>query len=96
MELFKTDDFVHGLTISLIDNNSYDKLDVDIWIDYLLFGSFSVPHSFDIDDDHLGRNTSVFKIFFNPFKTTKTIKIKVKTELYNDLVTMKLLTRPTG
>lgn len=96
MESFKTDDFVYGLTISLIDNNPYDKLDVDIWFGHLLFGSFTVPHAFNINDDHFGRDTSVFKIQFNPFKTTEKIKIKVKTELlYNDLITMNLMTVPT-
>jgi len=90
---FKTDEYVYGIFMELIDNNPYNKITVDIWFEHLYLGSYDIPHKFDIDDDHLGRSTAFFKTQFRPFKTTKTIKIMVKTKLlYNDLITMKLLT----
>lgn len=90
---FKTNDFVHGMVFELIDNNPYRKISADVWFDHLYTGSYDIPHTFDINDDHLGRSTAIFKKMINPFKTSGTINIKVKTKLlHNDLVTLRLLT----
>jgi hypothetical protein len=91
---FNTDDHIHGLVIELVDNNPYPNLEIDIWFDSLHTGTFNVPHYVDINDDCFGSDTSIFRTDFKPFKTTKIIKIKIKTELlYNDKITMQLLTK---
>lgn len=89
---FKTEKEIHGITIDLINNNPYEKIVIDTWLGELYSGSYEISHSFDIDNDHLGRSTAVFKSLFKPFKTSEMIKIKIKTKLYNDQVIMKLLT----
>jgi hypothetical protein len=90
---FKTDDYVHGITLELIDNNPYNKIAVDIWIDRLFVSSYNIPRIFDTNDDYLGRSTAVFKMLFRPFRASKIIKIEVKTKLlYNDQIIIKLLT----
>lgn len=88
---FKTDEFVNGITIELVDNDPYDIITVDIWFERLFLGTYDVPYTFGIDDDHIGGSTAIYKTWFKPFKTTKNIKIIVKTKLlHNDLITMKL------
>ncbi len=90
---FKSNDFIHGIIVQLVDNNPYSKLTVDIWIDSLFTGSFEVPHCADINDDCFGSDTSIFRTNFKSFKTSGTIIAKISTKLlYNDQITLKLLT----
>jgi hypothetical protein len=89
---FKIDKFVRGICIYLIDNNPYDKLDIDIWIDSLFVGSFEVYHYTDINDDYQGKTTSIFRTNFRKFRTTGIIKIMVKTKLLYEQNQMYLLT----
>ncbi len=95
--LFKsnTSNFIYGIIIELIDNEPYKKIEVDMWFDSLYTGSFEVPWYTDINNGCFGKTTSIFKTKFRPIKTTGTIIIKVKTYLlYNDQVSVKLLTNP--
>ena len=88
---FKTKNDIYGLIVELIDNNPYDKITVDIWIGKSYTGSYEIPHSFDINDDHFGKSTAIFTTRFKPFKTSEMIKIKIKTKLlHNDQIIMNL------
>jgi hypothetical protein len=85
---FKTCEFIHGITIELIDNNPYDYLDVEIFFGNISKGIYKVKHFIDIDGD---QSTAIFKTFFKPFKSSEIIKITVKTDLlYKDLIKIYL------
>lgn len=91
--VFRTDDFISGIFISLVDNNPYDILEVDILFGDLPLGKFNIPRLCEITDSYLGKDVAVFKLNFGPVKTTLPIKVFINTELiHNKFINIKLLT----
>lgn len=84
MQEFKTNDYVCGITVNLIDCNPYDKIVIDVYIGHLYVNTYEIPHFTDINDDHLGGNTAVYKTRFTPFRTNKMIYTKIKTKLSDE------------
>lgn len=89
-QIFEIDDYVHTLTIHLIDNNPYQALHADIWTDESYMGTVVLNHFLEMND-YLGRSVSMFRCNFNELINPCTIRIKIKTELlYKDKITMIL------
>lgn len=88
---FKTNDLVYGVLFQLIDENHHNNINVDIFIGNKYYKTYDVLHKYDIDEDHLGRSSSFYKILFEPFKTSETIILKVKTQLLYNNITSKLI-----
>lgn len=78
---FKLNSNIVGAIIELIDNQWFDFIVVDIFVNSLIVGSFKIFHFANIDDDHFGKTTSIFKTFFKSFKTTGTIRMVIRTKL---------------
>jgi len=90
---FTSNEQINGLVINLIDNEPYSHIDIEIWIGKTQLGLFDIPHYIDVNDDCFGRNTSIYRILLIPFKTTETIKVKVKTKIFKEHMSMYLLTQ---
>jgi hypothetical protein len=71
-------------------DNEHAEVTVEMWISpteesdsWLYVASHKVPHFVNIDNNHLGGTTSIFKTFFAPFRTTGVIRLLVETKLNN-------------
>lgn len=90
---FRTDKFIYGIVIDLIDSNPYDKLIINIWVDNSYTGKHKMFHIADINNDHLGRDKSIFKILFKPLKCNESIKINVETKIICSQINASFLTK---